>query len=68
MIENLKFYIDGQWVLPQVKNDFNVINPANEEVCATISLGDKADTDAAVAAANKAFPTWSATPHAERIK
>ncbi|PCI88407.1 MAG: aldehyde dehydrogenase family protein [Hyphomicrobiales bacterium] len=68
MLEKLKFYIDGQWVLPQVKNDFEVINPANEEVCATISLGDQADTDAAVAAANKAFPSWSATPHEERIR
>lgn len=68
MLKKLEFYIDGQWVLPKVKNDFEVINPSNEEVCATISLGDQADTDAAVAAANKAFPTWSATPHAERIK
>lgn len=68
MLEKLKFYIDGDWVLPQTKNDFEVINPSNEEVCAIISLGDQADTDAAVAAANRAFPSWSTTAHNERVK
>ncbi|WP_240493794.1 aldehyde dehydrogenase family protein, partial [Paracoccus sp. SM22M-07] len=28
---------------------------------------DQADTDAAVAAAKRAFPAWSATPPAERL-
>ena len=42
------FYIGGQWVAPHAQNDLDVINPATEEVCATISLGGQADVDAAV--------------------
>jgi len=67
MLEKREFYINGQWVSPAKANDFNVINPSNEEPCAVISLGDQADTDAAVAAAKAAFETWSVTPKEERI-
>ncbi|MFV2053752.1 aldehyde dehydrogenase family protein [Aliiroseovarius sp. YM-037] len=67
-MDNAKnFYIDGQWVAPETANDFDVINPSNEEVCATISLGGQADTDKAVAAARAAFEGWSQTPLADRM-
>ena len=61
------FYINGQWIAPQAAQDFEVINPSNEEAFATISLGSKADVDAAVSAAKAAFPSWSSTPKEERI-
>ena len=61
------FYIDGKWVAPAKARDLAVIDPSTEEVCETISLGDQADTDAAVAAASRAFGPWSATDPAERI-
>ncbi|MDU9002999.1 aldehyde dehydrogenase family protein [Sedimentitalea todarodis] len=67
MIEKRDFYINGQWVAPSRANDFEVIDPSTEEPCAVISLGDKSDTDAAVAAAKAALPGWMATPVAERI-
>ncbi|KPU84941.1 aldehyde dehydrogenase [Marinosulfonomonas sp. PRT-SC04] len=67
MTNTRNFYINGQWVAPSVPNDFDVINPSNEDVCATISLGSQADTDAAVAAAKAAFPAWAAVPHAEKL-
>lgn len=63
-----KFYIDGQWVAPNKANDFDVIDPSTEESVAVITIGDKADTDAAVAAAKKAFPAWSATAPEERLR
>lgn len=63
-----KFYINGKWVEPSVKNDLEVIDPTTEEAVAVISLGAQADTDAAVAAAKAAFPAWAATPPAERLK
>ncbi|MCV2867587.1 aldehyde dehydrogenase family protein [Defluviimonas sp. WL0002] len=66
MIEKRNFYINGQWVAPAAPRDLAVINPSTEDPCAIISLGDQADTDAAVAAAKAAFPAWSATPPAER--
>ncbi|WP_341367987.1 aldehyde dehydrogenase family protein [Yoonia sp. BS5-3] len=66
MIENRNFYINGAWVAPATARDHHVIDPSTEEPCAVISLGDQADTDAAVAAASAAFPAWAATPPEER--
>ena len=67
MIEKRQFYVDGAWVEPVAGTAHEVIDPATEEPCATISLGGQADTDAAVAAARRAFPGWMATPPEERI-
>ncbi|HHL22211.1 MAG TPA: aldehyde dehydrogenase family protein, partial [Aliiroseovarius sp.] len=67
MQEHRNFYINGQWTAPTTPNDFPVIDPSTEEPCAVISLGDAADTDAAVAAAKAAFPAWAATDPAERL-
>ncbi|WP_413867535.1 aldehyde dehydrogenase family protein [Albidovulum sp.] len=66
MIERRDFYIDGRWVAPAQPRDCAVIDPSTEEACAVISLGGKADTDAAVAAAKAALPAWAATPPAVR--
>ena len=54
-----QFYIDGKWVSPSVPHDFEVINPANEQAIATISLGSAADVGTAVAAARRAFEAYS---------
>jgi len=62
-----KFYIDGCWVEPVGRATFDVINPATEQIAGRIRLGDKADVDAAVAAARKAFETYSQTSREERI-
>lgn len=62
-----KFYIDGQWVDPAEVHDFAVINPANEEPIATISLGSAADVNRAVAAAKRAFESYSETTLGERL-
>ncbi len=62
----LQFYIDGQWVDPITPRSAEVINPATEAVSGTISLGSAADVDRAVAAARRAFATWSVTSVKER--
>ena len=67
MIEKRQFYINGQWVDPQEGRDHEVIDPSTEEACAVISLGGQKDVDAAVGAAKAAFPSWMATPPADRI-
>ncbi len=67
MPETTHFYIDGAWTPPVSANPFDVINPANEEACATISLGSEADVDKAVAAAKRAFETWGFTSKEERL-
>ena len=63
----LKFYIDGKWVAPTGSRTLDVINPATEESAGKIALGEQADLDAAVAAAKKAFKTWSKTSREERV-
>lgn len=68
LADKRKFYIDGAWVAPATPNDLKVIDPTTEEPVAVISVGAQADTDRAVAAAKAAFPGWSATPPAERLK
>jgi len=59
MTNNQKFYINGEWIDPISKDILDVINPANEEIIAQISLGNKADLDIAVNAAKNSFNSWS---------
>ena len=68
MSNALKFYIDGAWVDPAKPAKLDVINPATEEAFAQISIGSAADVDRAVAAARAAFPAFSQTSKAERLK
>lgn len=59
MSNSKKFYINGEWVLPEKgAHDYHVIHPGNEETIDAISLGTKADVDKAVIAATAAFETW----------
>ena len=67
MREYTQFYINGEWVDPSEPNSFDVINPANEEVCAHIALGNEADVDKAVAAAKAAFQTYGWSSLDERV-
>lgn len=67
MREYLKFYIDGQWVDPVSPATADVINPATEEVSGRISLGSAADVDKAVAAARKAFASYSQVSVKDRL-
>jgi len=68
-MENKKnFYIDGKWVTPKSKEEIKVINPATEQDCAIITLGNKEDVDLAVSSAKKAYSSWSFSPKEERIK
>ncbi|MDG1034041.1 MAG: aldehyde dehydrogenase family protein [Luminiphilus sp.] len=66
MRDYTKFYINGAWVEPETSNTLAVENPAILESCATISIGNEADVDTAVAAAKAAFETFSQTSVEER--
>ncbi len=67
MQERLQFYIDGAWVDPAQRQTLDVINPATEDPVGRISLGSAADVDRAVAAARRAFETFSQTKREERL-
>ncbi|WP_375395587.1 aldehyde dehydrogenase family protein [uncultured Sphingomonas sp.] len=62
----LQHYIDGAWVDSEGGTTWQVIDPANEQPCTEITLGTPADVDKAVAAARRAFETWSQTSVEER--
>ena len=67
MLDKKKFYINGEWVDPKNPNNFEVINPSTEEVCAVINLGSSDDTNSAVKAARNAFETWKETSKEEKL-
>ncbi len=64
----LKSYINGVWVLPATSSaTVTAINPATEEVCATIAVCGHDDVDRAVQAARSAFEGYAATSLEDRI-
>ncbi|WP_329281708.1 aldehyde dehydrogenase family protein [Streptomyces sp. NBC_01451] len=66
MLQHKNIYIDGCW-RPCSRDDVTeVVNPASEQVIATVPAATAQDVDAAVAAARAAVPAWSRTSPAER--
>jgi aldehyde dehydrogenase (NAD+) len=65
--DNRQFYIGGRWVDPAEPKEFKAINPATEAVAGVISMGSSKDVDIAVAAARRAFDSYSRTTPAERL-
>ncbi|HVE98165.1 MAG TPA: aldehyde dehydrogenase family protein [Mycobacteriales bacterium] len=61
-------YIGGEWVAPAGAATIDVVDPATEQVIATIPEGSPADVDRAVSSARGAFDTWAATPVEQRAK
>ena len=67
MLDKKNFYINGAWVKPNSSEEIKVIDPATEENCAVITLGNKADVDIAVNAAKDAYESWAFSSKEERI-
>ncbi|MBO9723835.1 MAG: aldehyde dehydrogenase family protein [Novosphingobium sp.] len=66
MREALTFYIDGRWVAPSTSRVIDVTNPADAGIAGKVALGGQADVDAAVAAARRAFDSYSRSSVQER--
>ena len=62
----LQNYINGSFTDSVTGATDDVINPATGEVITAVASSDSADADVAVAAAAKAFETWSYTTPRER--
>ena len=63
----LKFYINGEWVDPLSTDKMPVLNPASAEQVGEVALGNDADVDRAVAAAQAALEHYSQTSKADRL-
>ena len=59
-VKTIKNYIGGEWV--ESKGEIvDVVNPANGKTIAKVPVSTKEEIDAAVAAAQEAFPDWRRT-------
>jgi aldehyde dehydrogenase (NAD+) len=67
MQDRLQFYIDGRWVDPTNGRVIDVIDPSTEKPVGRIALGSAKDVDLAVAAARRAFDSFSRTSREERL-
>jgi len=67
-IDCRQFFINGEWLAMAGRPELQVINPATEQVCATLCLGTAADVDLAVRAARTAFPAWSQSGAIQRLE
>ena len=59
-------YIDGAWRVGAEGARFDVLNPANEDVIASVASAEIADASAALDAAEAAFGPWAALRPRER--
>lgn len=66
MRDQIKQYINGEWVDSASGETLEVINPATEEVFGHIAKGNKEDVDQAVKAANNVYLEFRNTPVKER--
>ena len=70
MAETYKMLIDGEWVVSESGETFDVINPATETVIAKVQKGSRGDVKKAIAAARRAFDngSWSNKTPGERAQ
>jgi len=64
----VKMLIGGEWVSDGGAGSFAVNNPATEQEIGRAPKVSGEQLDAAIAAADEAFPTWSNTPGIERYR
>ncbi|MXO61200.1 aldehyde dehydrogenase family protein [Altererythrobacter salegens] len=67
MTDDMRFYIDGQWVDRPNAAKIPVTNPWTEETIGHVAAGTAEDVDLAVAAAQRAFETFSQWSVADRL-
>jgi len=68
MVESKGMYINGVWGHSSSGQVSNVVNPATEEVIATVPAGTVDDARAAIDSAEAAFDSWSSLTPLDRAK
>jgi alpha-ketoglutaric semialdehyde dehydrogenase len=67
--QTYKNFIGGQWVKPATRQYLDNLNPANtREVVGRFPASSAEDVDAAINAAQEAFPRWKAVPAPKRAE
>lgn len=60
-------YVNGAFIKPEGTAFFEIINPSNQEIVGKVVMANKADTQRAIEAAEKAFVSFSATTIDQRV-
>ncbi len=68
MYEDLRLYIDGEFVAAQGRRVQDVFDPATGDVIGRLPHATREDLDRALAAAQRAFPGWRDTSPLERSR
>ncbi|WP_374350612.1 CoA-acylating methylmalonate-semialdehyde dehydrogenase [Chitinimonas sp.] len=68
MVDKVKLLIDGAFVDAKGSQWRDVVNPATQDVLASVPMCGSDEVAQAVAAAKAAFPAWRATAIAERAR
>lgn len=68
MYPDVQLFIDGKWRNAAGNRSIPVLNPATEEVLATVAHASKDDLDEALAAAEKGFAVWKKVSAYDRSK
>src|SRR6516165_3157087 len=68
MYQNVNLFIDGAWKPAASGKTLTVLNPATAEPLGTVAHAEKADLDAALAAAQNGFEAWRKVPPHERYR
>src|SRR5215475_5775616 len=68
MYADVQLFIDGAWTKAISGKTMSVLNPATAEPIGTVAHAEKADLDAALAAAQKGFEAWRKIAPHERYR
>jgi len=68
MLVRDKLFIGGRWVAPSGREMIDVHNAGTGEVMGRVPAGSAKDVDVAVAAARRAFESWSNTSADQRAE
>ena len=63
-----KLFIGGEWLPADQRERLPILNPANDEVIAELPVAATSDLDAALDAAQAAYPAWRAMSAFDRSK
>ncbi|KAF2440628.1 succinate-semialdehyde dehydrogenase-like protein [Karstenula rhodostoma CBS 690.94] len=68
LLKEAQTYVNGEWIAAKSGKTFEVHDPATGKTIGTQPEMDRADTEAAIAAAAAAFPEWRKTTGRQRSK
>ena len=64
----LRNYINGEWIESKSKQMLDVVNPATQKLLARVPMSTKEEVNAAIQAAQGAFPEWRRTTPLARVR